>query len=155
MLSSTTESDIQFNLHFLDCQPDSILRSLNDQSILDHLYRAATNQILKFDKTYKRKESNRVTDLDQLSLLNIPVSLQPKLLTRNIPIEINRNENQLISIPVVKTEMKTEKQVSIPQAPPLPTSLNEAIKLQSQALKSAIVSPDRETLWAKVRNSRF
>jgi hypothetical protein len=154
MLPSSNKSDIQFQLHFLDCQPASVIRSLNDKSVIDHLYRAATNQIVKFDKSYTRKESNRVTDIDQLSLIHSPVLFIPTNTTTHVSIE-NRN----ISIPIVKSknrtqsssiDVKIEKDISIPKAPPLPPSLDLAIKLQSQSLKPAIVTPDRETLWANV-----
>jgi hypothetical protein len=151
--SSTKESDIQFQLHFLDCQPNSIIRSLNNKSILDHLYRVATNKIFKFDKSYQRKESNRVTDIDQLSLSINPVLSPPESITRYIPIEIikndirkisNNSENKTSSI-----EVKTEGNINIPQAPPLPHSLDLAIK--SQSIRTEVLSPDRETLWTKVR----
>jgi hypothetical protein len=152
MLSSTNESDIQFQLHFLDCQPDSVIQSLNDKSVMDHLYRAATNNILKFDKSYQRKESSRVTDLDQLN----PVLFIPQNLTRHVSIDIIKTENRKISMPKIKTqsppppiEVKTVTQGFVPPAPPLPPSLDLAIKLQS--LKTAIASPDQATLWATVR----
>jgi len=164
MYSSTKESDIQFQLHFLDCQPNSIIRSLNDKSVLDHLYRAATNKIFKFDKSYQRKESNRVTDIDQLSLLiNHPVLSLSENITRHIPIEITKNDIRKISIPIINNsenktssiEVKTEADIRIPQAPPLPHSLDLAIKLQSQAIKTEVFSPDRENLWASVRSFSF
>jgi hypothetical protein len=159
MLSSSNETDIQFQLHFLDCQPDSVNRSLSDKSVFDHLYRAATNKILKFEKSYKRKESNRVTDIDQLSLVINPTLFIPKDMTRYSSIEITNNENRKISIPIIKSEIKTppsteikvETEGFIPKAPPLPPSLDLAIKLQTQSRKTAIVSPDQGTLWANVR----
>lgn len=154
MYSSSKESDIQFELHFLDCQPNSIIRSLNDKSVFDHLYRAATNQIIKFDKSYQRKESNRVTDIDQLSLLINPILFIPKNITRHIPIEITKNENRRISNSENKTSsievIKTETDARIPPAPPLPISLDLAIKLQSQSIKAAALKPDPGTLWTKV-----
>lgn len=154
MFPSTKQSDIQFQLHFLDCQPNSIIRSLNDKSVLDHLYRAGTNRILKFDKSYQRKEAHRVTDIDQLSLLINPVSSIPSYITTDIPIEITKTENRKISIPVIqsenKREIKTETDVKIPPAPPLPPSLDLAIKLQSQTTKTALQSPDRDSLWVTV-----
>jgi hypothetical protein len=131
MYSSSEESDIQFQLYFLDCQPNSIIRTLNDQSVFDHLYRAATNRILKFDKSYQRKESYRVTDIDQLSVL-------PTNMTR---IEMIKIEN-----PITEEKTSLETDVRIPPAPPLPASLDLAIKLQ----KSVVPSPDQKTLWAKV-----
>jgi hypothetical protein len=161
MLPSSNESDIQLNLHFLDCPPDSINRSLNDKSVMDHLYRAATNKILKWEKTYTRKESNRVTDIDHLALLISPVSFIPKDMTRNLSIEFTRNENQPMSIPIVKSENKTQSTPSIdvktpiegfiPTAPPLPSSLDLAIKRQVQLRKTPVTSPDQESLWANVR----
>jgi hypothetical protein len=161
MLPSSNESDIQLNLHFLDCPPDSINRSLNDKSVMDHLYRAATNKILKWEKTYTRKESNRVTDIDHLALLISPVSFIPKNMTRNISIELTRTENQPMSIPIVKSENKTPSTPSIdvktpiegfiPPAPPLPSSLDLAIKRQAQLRKAPVTSPDQESLWANVR----
>jgi len=161
MLPSSNESDIQLQLHFLDCPLDSINRSLNDKSVMDHLYRAATNKILKWEKTYTRKESNRVTDIDHLALLINPVSFIPKDMTRNISIELTRNENQPMSIPIVKSENKTQSTPSIdvktpiegfiPTAPPLPSSLDLAIKRQAQLRKTPVTSPDQESLWANVR----
>jgi len=107
MFSASKESDIQFQLHFLDCQPNSIIRSLNDKSVLDHLCRAATNQIFKFDKSYQRKESHRVTDIDQLSLLINPILFIPNNITRHIPIEITKNDSRKISIPTINSENET------------------------------------------------
>ncbi|CAF5165785.1 unnamed protein product, partial [Rotaria sp. Silwood1] len=72
MLPSSNESDIQFQLYFLGCDSDSITRSSNDTSIVGHVIRSATNKIQKFEKIYNRKESNRVTDIDQLSLFHSP-----------------------------------------------------------------------------------
>jgi hypothetical protein len=136
-------SDIQFQLYFLDCQPNSIIRSLNDQSVFDHLYRAATNRILKFDKSYQRKESHRVTDIDQLSSLINPL---PQNMTRTIPIEMIKNENRKI-----ENKTSSETDVRIPPAPPLPPSLDLAIKLQTEFKKSIVPSPNQNTLWVKVR----
>jgi hypothetical protein len=109
---------------------------------MEHLYRAGTNRILKFDKSYQRKESHRVTDIDQLSLLLNPVL--------TIPIEIPKNENRKISA-TSPIEIKTEANIQIPQAPPLPPSLDLAIKLQKQSVQTTILSPDQETLWRNVR----
>ncbi|CAF3625306.1 unnamed protein product [Adineta steineri] len=167
MFSSTNEPDIQLELHFLDCQSDSIDRSLNDQSFMNHLFRAATHKILTLENSDKRNESHRVTDIDKLALVLNHVTFIPKNMTRHVPIEISKNENLEISIPIIKSEKKSqspppppplsieiklENQGSIPKAPPLPASLDLAIKLQSQARKIEILSPDQETLWANVKN---
>ncbi|CAF0918895.1 unnamed protein product [Rotaria sp. Silwood1] len=162
MLPSSNESDIQFQLYFLGCDSDSITRSSNDTSIVGHVIRSATNKIQKFEKIYNRKESNRVTDIDQLSLFHSPTSFPRKNTTRRVSIEITKNENSKLSIPIVKSvsstrspsliEIKADTKVSIPQAPPLPNSFDLAIKLQSKSFKTAIISPDQETLWSKAEN---
>lgn len=159
MFPLTKQSDIQFQLHFLDCQPNSILRSLNDKSVLDHLYRAGTHRIIKFDKTYQRKESHRVTDIDQLSSLINPISSISNSPITPIPIEIIKNEMRKISIPIIQAdnkrtsiEIKTETDIRIPPAPPLPPSLDLAIKLQSQINKTSIQTPNQGSLWANVNN---
>ena len=131
MYSSSMESDVQFQLYFLDCQPDSIDRVLHDQSVFENLYRAATNRIIKFDKTYQRKEAHRVTDIDQISVLS-----------ENVPkIEMIKTENR-----TTMGKVSPQVDIRIPPAPPLPASLNLAIKLQ----RSVVPSPDQKSLWSKV-----
>ncbi|CAF0886139.1 unnamed protein product [Rotaria sordida] len=159
MLPSSDESDVQFQLYFLDCDSDSIIRLSNDKSIMNHLFRSATNKVHKFEKIYQRKESNRVTDIDQLSLSYNPTSFSSKTTTRHPSIEITKNENSKISIPIIKSEsstqspslieVKTDTKVLIPKAPPLPNSFDLAIKSQSKSLKTALISPNQETLWSK------
>ncbi len=131
MYSSPKESDVQFQLYFLDCQQDSIDRTLHDQSVFDHLYRAATNRILKFDRTYQRKEAHRVTDIDQISVLSTSM---PK-------IEMIKTENR-----TTVEKASPQMDARIPPAPPLPASLDLALKLQ----KSVVPSPDQKSLWSKV-----
>ena len=90
MFSSSNETNIEFQLHFIDCNPDSIIHSSNSKLIVEHLYRAATNRILKFETTYQRKGSNRVTDIDQLSLLLHSTSLPSQNTVKHPTIEIRK-----------------------------------------------------------------
>ncbi|CAF1101472.1 unnamed protein product [Adineta ricciae] len=159
MSSKTGESDVQLELHFLDCQPDCIDRSLNDQSVLDHLYRAVTQNILQLENSDQRNQSHRITDIDQLVVLLNHVTFTPKSMTKHIPIELMKNDNRQVEIPIIKTEAKhspMEVQVEttgvIPPAPPLPPSLDLAIKLQKQAMKIEVLSPDKNSLWSSVKN---
>ena len=140
MYSSSKEADIQFQLHFLDCQPESINRSLNNPSVWDHLYRAGTNQVLRFDRSYQRKESHRVTDIDQLS-----ATITPDLF---IPKHIITPENEKLSTPIeIKTspvEIQPETDICIPPAPPLPLSFDSPMK--------TVISPvNPQGFWANVR----
>ncbi|UJR36454.1 hypothetical protein I4U23_029177 [Adineta vaga] len=153
------ESDVQLELHFLDCQPDCIDRSLHDQSVLDHLYRAATQKILQLENSDQRNQSHRVTDIDRLVLLLSHVKFTPKNITKHVPIEIPRTEEHQVTMPIVtienrpsSKEVKIEIEGFIPPAPPLPPSIDLAIKLQSEARKIEILSPDKESLWASVKN---
>jgi hypothetical protein len=155
MFWSSNESDIEFELHFLDCQPDSVIRSWNDPTVINHLYRAATTKILRFSRAYQRKESDRVTDIDQL-ILNDPVLFEPRQASRQLSIEV-RNNNNVDRLPVnVKSDTVQQSispmstKASIPLAPPLPSSLDSAIKMQTQARQRAD-TPDQGTLWANVR----
>ncbi|CAF2524690.1 unnamed protein product [Rotaria sp. Silwood2] len=162
MLPSSSKPDIQLQVYFLGCDSDSIIHASKDKSIMDHLCRSATYKTQKFEKIYKRKEANRVTDIDQLSLLDNSISFPSKNTTRHISIEITKNENPKLSIPIVKSktstqsssliEAKTDTTILIPQAPPLPNSFDLAIKSQSKSFKTVAISPDQETLWSKVRH---
>ena len=160
MSSKTKESDVQLELHFLDCRPDCIDRSLNDQSVLDHLYRAVTQNILQLENSDQRNQSHRITDIDQLVVLLDHVTFTPRSMTKHIPIELTGTDNRQVEIPVIKAETKhspMEVQVKttgvIPPAPPLPPSLDLAINLQKQAMKIEVLSPDKDSLWSLVRFS--
>lgn len=73
MSSLMNKFDIEYRIHFLDCQPNSIRRSLNDENVFAHLYRAvAAERIFQFDRTYQREEADRVTDIDQVSVESSP-----------------------------------------------------------------------------------
>ena len=143
--STSEESDIQYNLYFLDCQSESINRMMNDSSVFDHLYRAGTTPILRFQRSYQRAEADRVTDIDELSSI---ITLTSSI-TRMIPIEIVAHETEEVIIPTedpIPVEIKTY----IPPAPPLPHSLGVAIRSQIQSIKTTARSPDQETFWAAV-----
>ena len=73
MSSLMNKFDVEYRIHFLDCQPNSIRRSLNDENVFAHLYRAvAAERIFQFDRTYQREEADRVTDIDQVSVESSP-----------------------------------------------------------------------------------
>lgn len=153
MDSTANECDIEFELHFLDCEPQWVFRSLEDNAVMDHLYRAATNRILKFETFYQREESDRVTDIDQL-ILHSPDLIELPQRSRQVSIEITTDEVREVSIPIIKSDTiqsprsPIELRTAIPPAPLLPPSLDAAIKLQSQAARA--VTPDQGTLWADV-----
>lgn len=160
MYSFSDESDIQLQLYFLDCEPNFIDRTLNDTSIIDQLFRAASNRTIKIDrKKYQREECDRVTDIDQITLLDSPTLFSPKTISRRVPIEIINNDYEEIqtSTPTIGSETyntqspPSEAKSFIPPAPPLPKSLDLAIKIQSKIHKTSPLSPDQQSLWSKVR----
>lgn len=143
--SSSEESDIQYNLYFLDCQSESINRMMNNPLVFDHLYRAATTPILRFQRSYQRAEADRVTDIDELSSIITFTSSIPRI----IPIEIVANEIEEVIIPM-EDPIPVETKTHIPPAPPLPPSFDVAIRSQIQSIKTTARSPDQETFWAVV-----
>ena len=136
MSSLSKKSDIEYHLNFLDCQPNVIRRLLKNQTVFDHLYRAATDQIGHFDRTYQREESDRVTDIDQVCVADLPIEI------------IQTSSPKPISIPI-------ESSSSIPPAPPMPPSLDLAIQLQKQQKNKSSPPVDQQSLWANVRFIRF
>lgn len=158
MNSTSEESDIQFNLCFLNCPSENIDRLLTDPIVFDHLLRAARNPILRFNRSYEREEADRVTDIDELSSIITFTSTTSNKESRMIPIEIITNERQEMTTPIEVIKNKIEEVTTpvqtkpeIPSAPPLPPTLNYAIKLQAQSMQAAVRSPDPETLWSSVR----
>ena len=160
---ATDDADIEFVLHFLDCQPTSVTRSLNSASVMDHLYRAATNRLWTSAKSYDREECDRVTDIDQLIMLD-SVVLRARPAVRHIPVQVTKPDRPHVILPVVRSssiekpaplvsERRTETVSVIPSAPPLPVSLDVAIKMQTQARQASMNTPNRETLWADVSDA--
>lgn len=142
--SSSDDSDIQYNLYFLDCPSENIHRIMNDSSVFEHLYRAATNPILRFQRSYQRAEADRVTDIDELS--SIISYTSSSSISRTIPIEVIKEKKEEVIIPM-EDPIPIEMKVEIPPAPPLPPSLDVAIRSQTQAIAR---SPDQQTFWAAV-----
>lgn len=130
------ESDVEFQLHFLDCQSDSILDALSSDEIFSNLYRAATTRILRDEPN----PSDRVTDIDQL-ILRDPLLIFPRQTqTKEIPIEIVKTEHVLRPI----SPKIVEKVSEIPPAPPFPVSFDQPKPIQCR-------TPEQETLWATVK----
>ena len=161
--SAANDVDIEFELHFLDCQPASVARSLNSVSVMEHLYRAANNRLWTPAKSYDREECDRVTDIDQLLMLD-SVVFQVRQAVRHIPVEIKKADLPHVILPVVRSssiqrssplaiERRTELASTIPPAPPFPLSFDVAIKMQTQARRASMNTPDKATLWADVRNA--
>ncbi|CAF3424640.1 unnamed protein product [Rotaria socialis] len=151
----SNESDIELQLYFLDCEPNSIVRLLNDKSIMDHLLRTTTTKIIKFEKKYQRKEAHRVTDIDQVSLSDSPSLYVPieitKMKHRNMPLSISPSASTTRSS-LSSIEIQTENKAFIPRAPPLPDSFDLAIKSQLQSLPKTLKIPGQQTLWSNVKN---
>ncbi|CAF3707228.1 unnamed protein product [Rotaria socialis] len=155
MMPISNESDIELQLYFLDCEPNSIVRLLNDKSIMDHLLRTTTTKIIKFEKQYQRKEAHRVTDIDQVSLSDSPSLYVPieitKMKHRNMPLSISPSASTTRSS-LSSIEIQTENKAFIPRAPPLPDSFDLAIKSQLQSLPKTLKIPGQQTLWSNVKN---
>ncbi|CAM4898106.1 unnamed protein product [Rotaria socialis] len=155
MMPISNESDIELQLYFLDCEPNSIVRLLNDKSIMDHLLRTTTTKIIKFEKKYQRKEAHRVTDIDQVSLSDSPSLYVPieitKMKHRNMPLSISPSASTTRSS-LSSIEIQTENKAFIPRAPPLPDSFDLAIKSQLQSLPKTLKIPGQQTLWSNVKN---
>ncbi|CAM4885451.1 unnamed protein product [Rotaria socialis] len=151
MMPISNESDIELQLYFLDCEPNSIVRLLNDKSIMDHLLRTTTTKIIKFEKQYQRKEAHRVTDIDQVSLSDSPSLYVPieitKMKHRNMPLSISPSASTTRSS-LSSIEIQTENKAFIPRAPPLPDSFDLAIKSQLQSLPKTLKIPGQQTLWS-------
>lgn len=139
------DPDIELELHFLDCQPQSILHSLTSNKVFEHLYRAASERILRDQPN----PSNRVTDIDQLIFLD-PSSLFPSAQRSiEIPIEVIRNRSPSVSVSPQTIDQTTgivstpENASHIPPAPPLPPSFDVSSTLRDR-------TPDQATIWANV-----
>lgn len=148
MNTTSEESDIQFNLVFLDCSSKTIDRLINDPIVFNHLHHAARNPILRFQRSYQREESDRVTDIDEISST---ITFTSSVLTKEsrlIPIEIVRNDKEEVTTPMenpIVTPMEIKSQ--IPPAPPLPSSLDSLSKVPTTVVAH---SPEQDSLWSNV-----
>lgn len=131
------ESDVEFQLHFLDCQPNSILHALTSDEIFSNLYRAATTRILRDEPN----PSDRVTDIDQLILRDPLLTFPLQNQTKEIPIEIVKTKH----VPRPISPKIVEQVSEIPPAPPFPFTFDPPQPTQCR-------TPEQESLWATVRN---